>query len=183
MNMELDITSKTQKAARTLHLNAEQLAFADLIAVGWPTEDAWAVAIRKGATWNRKAQQDAQEALMKNEGVQQRIDEIQSVLAQKQTDRIREKMKEDKRGLLERATNKEQKLIELQTLIENGGLKPGSTEYNKINDQIIQVSQMKKDDIKTEDNTKHFFLPVNYPTACENCLIHLNNLDKKNKSL
>lgn len=179
--MDLDITSKTQKTARQFHINAEQLAFADLVAVGWPIEDAWAVAIRKGATWNRKAQLEAQETLLKNEGVQQRIDDVQSVLAQKQTDRIREKMSEDKRGLLERATNKEQKLIELQTLIENGGLKPGSTEYNKINDQIIQVSQMKKDDIKTEDNTKHFFLPVNYPTSCENCIIHLNGLDKKHK--
>jgi hypothetical protein len=179
--MDLDITSKTQKTARQFHINAEQLAFADLVAVGWPIEDAWTVAIRKGATWNRKAQQEAQETLLKNEGVQQRIDDVQSVLAQKQTDRIREKMSEDKKGLLERATNKEQKLIELQTLIENGGLKPGSTEYNKINDQIIQVSQMKKDDIKTEDNTKHFFLPVNYPTSCENCIIHLNGLDKKHK--
>ena len=179
--MDLDITSKTQKTARQFHINAEQLAFADLVAVGWPIEDAWAVAIRKGATWNRKAQQEAQETLLKNEDVQQRIDDVQSVLAQKQTDRIREKMSEDKKGLLERATNKEQKLIELQTLIENGGLKPGSTEYNKINDQIIQVSQMKKDDIKTEDNTKHFFLPVNYPTSCENCIIHLNGLDKKHK--
>ena len=120
--MDLDITSKTQKTARQFHINAEQLAFADLVAVGWPIEDAWAVAIRKGATWNRKAQQEAQETLLKNEGVQQRIDDVQSVLAQKQTDRIREKMSEDKKGLLERATNKEQKLIELQTLIENGGL-------------------------------------------------------------
>lgn len=179
--MDLDITSKTQKTARQFRLNAEQLAFADLMAIGWPIEDAWAVAIRKGATWNRKAQQEAQEALFKSEGVQQRIDEVKSVLAQKQTERIREKMSEDKKGLLERATNKEKKLIELQTLIEEGGLKPGSTEYNKINDQIIQISQMKKDDIKTEDNTKHYYLPANYPTSCEDCIFHLNGLDRKFK--
>ena len=39
--MDLDITSKTQKTARQFHINAEQLAFADLVAVGWPIEDAW----------------------------------------------------------------------------------------------------------------------------------------------
>ena len=49
-------------------------------------------------------------------------------------------------------------------------LKPGSTEYNKVNDQIINISRMKQNEVKTDDKTIHYYLPVSYPTGCHDCL-------------
>lgn len=179
--MEAEVSIKTQKKARSLRLTPEQLAFADLVAVGWPPEDAWAVAMRIGATWEKRALKEEREGLLQKEGVVARIDEVKSELSKKQAEEIKEIVKTDRKGILERATDKTHKIIELQALIEGGKLRPGSIEYNKINDQIIQITQMKKEDLRTEDNTKHFFLPVNYPTKCEDCLIYLNNKGYRKK--
>lgn len=176
--MEIDITSKTSRKARLLKLSAEQFAFADLVATGWPEEDAWAVTMRTGMTWNRKALKDEQDKLLATDGVKQRIAEVKNMLSQEQAERLQAKMNEAPKQILERATNKEKKLIELQTLLENGGLQPGSSEYNKINDQIIQVSQMKKDEIKTVDTTILHFLPVHYPLSCKDCLLNPENRRK-----
>jgi len=166
--MDIDVSSKLNKIARQYKLTPEQLAFADLVTQGWPEEDAWAVAIRKGATWNRTALKAEVAKLLASEPVQQRIAENKKVLQQSEIDKIQQKMKDNADELLEQATNKEKKLIELQTILQD--LKPGSTEYNKVNDQIINISRMKQNEVKTDDKTVHYYLPVSYPTGCQDCL-------------
>jgi len=166
--MDIDVSSKLNKTARQYKLTPEQLAFADLVSQGWPEEDAWAVAIRKGATWNRQALKDEVAKLLASEAVQKRIAENKDVLQQSQIEQIQQEMKDNADELLEMATNKEKKLIELQTILKK--LKPGSTEYNKVNDQIINISRMKQNEVKTDDKTIHYYLPVNYPTGCNDCL-------------
>lgn len=166
--MDIDVSSKLNKVARQYKLTPEQLAFADLVTQGWPEEDAWAVAIRKGATWNRTALKAEVAKLLASEPVQQRIAENKKVLQQTEIDKIQQEMKDNADELLEQATNKEKKLIELQTILQN--LKPGSTEYNKVNDQIINISRMKQNEVKTDDKTIHYYLPVSYPKGCQDCL-------------
>lgn len=167
--MDITVSSKLNKTARSFKLTPEQLAFADLVTQGWPEEDAWAVAIRKGATWNRAALKDEVAKLLANESVQQRIAENKEVLRRAQIEKIQQDMKDNADDLLELATNKEKKLIELQSILKD--LKPGSTEYNKVNDQIINISRMKQNEVKTDDKTIHYYLPVNYPTGCHDCLL------------
>ena len=168
--MAIDVSSKLNKIARGYKLTPEQLAFADLVTLGWPEEDAWAVSIRTGAaTWNRTAFKDEVAKLLATEAVQQRISENKEILRQSQIDRIQQDMKDNQDELLELATNKEKKLIELQSILKN--LKPGSTEYNKVNDQIINISRMKQNEVKTDDKTIHYYLPVAYPTGCQDCLL------------
>lgn len=167
--MAIDVSAKLNKIARGYKLTPEQLAFADLITQGWPEEDAWAVAIRTGATWNRAALKSEVAKLLASEAVQQRIAENKEVLRKAQVERIQQDMKDNADELLELATNKEKKLIELQTILKD--LKPGSTEYNKVNDQIINISRMKQNEVKTDDKTIHYYLPVNYPTGCQDCLL------------
>lgn len=166
--MDIDVSSKLNKIARQYKLTPEQLAFSDLVSQGWPEEDAWAVAIRKGSTWNRAALKAEVAKLLASEQVQQRIAENKDVLQQSQIDKIQQEMKDNADELLEMATNKEKKLIELQTILSK--LKPGSTEYNKVNDQIINISRMKQNEVKTDDKTIHYYLPVSYPTGCHDCL-------------
>ena len=167
--MDVTVSAKTSKLARSLNLTPEKMAFADLVTQGWPEEDAYAVAIRTGmATWNRAAIKDEVAKLLASEAVQQRIAANKQVLRESQVKRIQKDMKDNADELLELATNKEKKLIELQTILKD--LKPGSTEYNKVNDQIINISRMKQNEVKTDDKTVHYYLPVSYPTGCQNCL-------------
>lgn len=167
--MAVEVSSKLNKIARNYKLSPEQLAFADLVTQGWPEEDAWAVAIRTGvSTWNRTALKAEVAKLLASESVKQRIAENKEILRQSQIDRIQKDMRDNQDELLELATNKEKKLIELQSILKN--LKPGSTEYNKVNDQIINISRMKQNEVKTDDKTIHYYLPVNYPTGCQDCL-------------
>ena len=167
--MDVTVSAKISKLARSLNLTPEKMAFADLVTQGWPEEDAYAVAIRTGmATWNRTAIKSEVAKLLASEAVQQRIAENKEVLRKNQIERVQKDMKENADELLELATNKEKKLIELQTILQD--LKPGSSEYNKINDQIINISRMKQNEVKTDDKTIHYYLPVSYPTGCQDCL-------------
>lgn len=172
--MEVTVSQKTARQARAYKLTPEQLAFADLVALGWPEEDAWAVAIRTGVTWTKSALKDEINKLASADNTQRRIAEDQQMLRKSEIDKIKSKIEAESDEILERATNKELKLIELQTILE--GLKPGSSEFNKINDQIFAITQMKKDEVKTDEKTVHYYLPVSYPTSCEDCLF--SNCDK-----
>lgn len=167
--MGVTVSSKTSKLARSLGLTPEQLAFADLITQGWPDEDAYAMTIRTGmATWNRAAIKDEVARVLALEAVQKRITTNKEVLRESQVKKIQKEMKDNEDKLLELATNKEKKLVELQTILNT--LTPGSTEYNKINDQIINISRMKQNEVKTDDKTIHYYLPVSYPNGCSDCL-------------
>jgi len=178
--MEIIATTKLQKLAKSYKLSPEQLAFADLLSLGWEEEDAWAIAMRIGTTWTKKALKEEIDKLKENEGTQRRIEENKKTLKKAEIKKIKSKMDAQAEAILERATNKEMKLIELQTILED--LKPGSPEYNKINDQIFTITQMKKDEVKTDEKTIHYFLPVNYPTGCQDCLYEKCNSCKFKKA-
>lgn len=175
--MEVNVSSKISKTARSYKLTPEQMAFADLVTQGWPEEDAWAMTIRTGATWNRAALKDEVARLLATDAIQQRIADNKETIRQSQIDKIQKDIQDNSEILLEKATNKEKKLIELQRILED--LKPGSTEYNKVNDQIINISRMKQNEVKTDDNTIHYYLPINYPTSCEDCLLNKKRKPKK----
>lgn len=175
--MEVNVSSKISKTARSYKLTPEQMAFADLVTQGWPEEDAWAMTIRTGATWNRAALKDEVARLLATDAIQQRIADNKETIRQSQIDKIQKDIQDNSDILLEKATNKEKKLIELQRILED--LKPGSTEYNKVNDQIINISRMKQNEVKTDDNTIHYYLPINYPTSCEDCLFNKKRKPKK----
>lgn len=165
--MDIEVTNSTTKTARMYKLAPEELAFADLLALGWEQEDAWAVAIRKGVTWTKKAKKEAIAQLSEHEGVKKRIGDVTGLLAQKRDEATRYDAGGEAKALLERATNKETKIIELQAKLESTR---DTSEWLKINQQIIDVTRMKQEEVKRDDDTIHHFLPVQYPTGCQDCL-------------
>lgn len=175
--MDIEVTSKTSKKARQYKLKPEELGFADLVAVGWEPEDAWNCAIRQGATWNRAARKAAIEELLSKEGVSQRIDETKSVLSMNQIESIKNASEEERKALLDLATSKEEMLMSLQESL--GKQVVGSSEWIQTKKLIIDVTRMKNEEVKKEDNTVHHFLPIDYPRSCENCLLN----PKNNKTL
>jgi hypothetical protein len=162
--MGIEVSQKTAKLCKSIGLTAEQMAFADLVAVGWEPKDAYFVVFRKGMTWVKKALKEEVMKLAASENVSKRIKATRRNVDEQGMSIDASAADE----LLERATNKEKKLIKLQQILE--ALPEGSKEYNKINDQIFAITQMKKDEVIIEDKTVHYHLPVNYPTGCQDCL-------------
>lgn len=166
--MDVELSQKTERLCKSLKLTPEQMAFADLCATGWDQTDAYIIAFRRGTTWVKKALKNEVEKLLEYEPVKNRIDETRSVLSQRQKDAIMSATKKEANTIIEAAMSKEKMLYELQTA-KTEKVK-GSKEWIEINKMIIDVTRMKQDDVQTENNTVHYYLPVHYPTGCQDCL-------------
>lgn len=166
--MELEVSQKTAKICKSLKLSPEELAFADLCACGWEPTDAFIVAFHKGSTWIKRALKDEVQKLLDNVNVKNRIDETQSVLSQRQKESVKNTAKKEMSTIVDTAMSKEKMLFDLQTA--KSTMVPGSREWLDINKLIVDVTRMKQDEVQTENNTIHHFLPVQYPTGCHDCL-------------
>lgn len=166
--MELELSQKTEKLCKVLKMSAEALAFADLCAVGWEPTDAYIVAFRKGATWIKKALKGEVEKLLQTQPIQDRIDETRNVLSQRQKEAISQTSKKERNAVVDTAMSKEQMLFDLQTAKLN--MQVGSKEWLDTNKLIVDVTRMKQDEVVNEESTIHHFLPVHYPTGCQDCL-------------
>ena len=171
--MDIEVSSKTTKLSRQYKLSPEQLAFADLCAVGWEPEDAWAVAIRKGVTWTKKARKDAITDLTNEPAVAERIADVKAILRKDQIEAVKKISSNDRQDIINSAMSKEQMLFDLQEALAN--LPRGSKEWIDIKKMIVDVTRMKQDEVKDDNNTIHHYLPVNYPVSCEYCLINPKN--------
>lgn len=156
------------KLYRALKLTPESLAFADMCSLGWEPVDAYIVAFRKGATWIKKALKEEVDKLYNSEPVQSRIAENRRVLTERQKEAVKQTAKKERNVIVDSAMSKEQMLYDLQTAVV--GMTPGSKEWLDTKKLIVDVTRMKQDEVQTENNTIHHFLPVHYPTGCQDCL-------------
>lgn len=166
--MDFVLSQKTEKICKHLKLTSEQLAFSDLVAVGWEPSDAYIMAFRKGATWVKKALKDEVEKLLTQQSIKDRIAETKKVLSERQKEAIKQTSKKERNGVVDTAMSKEQMLYDLQ--LAKASLSPGSKEWIDINKLIVDVTRMKQDEVVNEESTIHHYLPVHYPTGCQDCL-------------
>ena len=166
--MELEVSQKTEKLCKSLKLSPEELAFADLCSLGWEPSDAYIVAFHQGSTWVKRALKNEVERLLALESVKNRMDENRNVLSNRQKESIRNTTNKERSEIIESATSKEQMLYDLQTA--KRGMAIGSKEWIDINKMIVDVTRMKQDEVQTENTTIRHFLPVQYPTGCQDCL-------------
>lgn len=166
--MDVKVSTKASKLAKQFGLSPEQLAFADLLAVGWQSDDAWAVAIRTGVTWTKTYLKSEIDKLAKNEKVQSRVKEVRNILTVRQKEQVAKATKSERDHVIASAMSKEQMLFDLQTALT--GMAAGSKEWLDTKKMIIDVTRMKQDEVQKDDNTIHYHLPVHYPTGCKDCL-------------
>lgn len=166
--MEFELSQKTEKVCKSLKLTAEQLVFSDLLAVGWEPCDAYIMAFRKGSTWTKRALKEEVEKVSNAQEVKNRISETKKVLSERQKEAIKQTSKKDRDTVVDTAMSKEQMLYDLQ--LAKANLHAGTKEWIDINKLIVDVTRMKQDEVSQDDNTVHFFLPVKYPTGCQDCL-------------
>lgn len=165
---EIIFTQTFQRKAAGYGLkDARYLCYAAMRAAGIGINDAWNLTFQNaGLTWDKNRLKAEQQKLENLEGVQQFISELKKERENKS--QIDEISADD----LAKATSKEKILSDL--LKARNLTKPSSKEWIDITSKIADYARIKQDEIKEEDTTIHYYLPVNYPKTCKDCLLWQN---------
>ena len=163
------------KQAKQLKMaSPEYKIYADLRAAGNAMRDSWAIAFQgKGFNWPKETLEREMNKLESLESVQTRIAEVQGKKVKN------ENADELSPEELAKATSKEQILTEL--VIARRRMKEGTKEWTEQTRLIAEYTRIKQDDLQTEDSTRHFYLPINYPTGKNDCILFKNGLCKGGK--
>lgn len=156
------------KQAKQLKMaSPEYKIYADLRAAGNAMRDSWAIAFQgKGFNWPKETLEREMNKLESLESVQKRIAEVQGKKAKN------ENADELTQEELIKATSKEEILRNL--VIAQRKQKFGSPEWQKTTAMIADYSKIKQDEIDTENNVIHYFIPLSMPRCCEDCIIFKN---------
>lgn len=162
----------TYKKAKALKMkDPRYYIYASLRGSGMSMRDSWAIAFQGyGFNWPKGELEREMNKLESLESVQNRIAEVQGKKAKN------ENAEELSPEELAKATSKEQILKDL--VLAQRKAKYGSPEWLKIVASIAEYNKIKQDEIQTEDTTCHFYLPVNYPTGKNDCILFKNGLCK-----
>lgn len=145
----------------------EYKIYADLRAAGNAMRDSWAIAFQGyGFNWPKETLEREMNKLESLESVQKRIAEVQGKKAKN------ENADELSAEELAKATSKEQILKDL--VLAQRKAKYGSPEWLKIVASIADYNKIKQDEIDTENNVVHYYIPLSMPRCCEDCIIFKN---------
>ena len=145
----------------------EYKIYADLRAAGNAMRDSWAIAFQGyGFNWPKETFERELNKLESLESVQKRIAEVQGKKVKN------ENSDELTQEELIKATSKEEILRNL--VIAQRKQKFGSPEWQKTTAMIADYSKIKQDEIDTESNVIHYFIPLSMPRCCEDCIIFKN---------
>lgn len=148
--------------------------YASLRGSGMSIRDSWAIAFQgEGFNWPKDTLEREMNKLESLESVQTRIAEVQGKKAKNES--ADELSPEE----LAKATSKEQILTDL--VIARRRMKEGTKEWTGQTRLIAEYARIKQDELQTEDSTVHFYLPINYPTGKDDCLLFKNGLCKGGK--
>lgn len=156
------------KQAKQLKMaSPEYKIYADLRAAGNAMRDSWAIAFQGyGFNWPKDTLEREMNKLESLESVQKRIAEVQGKKAKN------ENSDELTQEELIKATSKEEILRNL--VIAQRKQKFGSPEWQKTTAMIADYSKIKQDEIDTENNVVHYYIPLSMPRCCEDCIIFKN---------
>lgn len=156
------------KQAKQLKMaSPEYKIYADLRAAGNAMRDSWAIAFQGyGFNWPKETLEREMNKLESLESVQKRIAEVQGKKAKN------EDAEELSPEELAKATSKEQILKDL--VLAQRKAKYGSPEWLKIVASIADYNKIKQDEIDTENNVVHYYIPLSMPRCCEDCIIFKN---------
>ena len=158
----------TYKKAKALGMkDPRYYIYASLRGSGMPMRDCWAISFQgEGFNWTKDVLEREMNKLESLESVQKRIAEVQG---KKSKNENADELSPEE---LAKATSKEQILKDL--VLAQRKAKYGSPEWLKIVASIADYNKIKQDEIDTESTTCHFYLPVDYPSDCQSCLIFKN---------
>lgn len=158
----------TYKKAKALGMkDPRYYIYASLRGSGMPIRDCWAISFQgEGFNWTKDVLEREMNKLESLESVQKRIAEVQGKKAKN------ENSDELTQEELIKATSKEEILRNL--VIAQRKQKFGSPEWQKTTAMIADYSKIKQDEIDTENNVVHYYIPLSMPRCCEDCIIFKN---------
>lgn len=177
MKSEFNYPQKLVKEASLYKLNPDELAISDLVSCGWPSDVAFRLIYRVGASWLPEAVKKEAKAVSSTEGFRKRSRENRARVVE--ADRVKaEEAKspvnvesEDDKSMLE-SVSKENMLLDL--VKARTKMVVGSKDWLDVNKMIADITRMKQDEVKTEDTTIHFYLPL----KCHQCALYIQNKKK-----
>lgn len=141
--------------------------YASLRGSGMSMRDSWAIAFQGyGFNWPKGELEREMNKLESLESVQNRIAEVQG---KKTKNESADELSPEE---LAKATSKEQILKDL--VLAQRKAKYGSPEWLKIVASIADYNKIKQDEIDTENNVVHYYIPLSMPRCCEDCIIFKN---------
>ena len=160
----------TYKKAKALGMkDPRYYIYASLRGPGMPTTDSWAIAFQGfGFNWAKNVLEREMNTLESLESVQKRIAEVQG---KKSKNESADELSPEE---LAKATSKEQILTDL--VIARRRMKEGTKEWTEQTRLIAEYARIKQDELQTEDSTVHFFLPCDFPTGKNDCVVFENGL-------
>lgn len=161
--MRFTFSKKTQRRAASYSLTPNELAFIDLVACGWDLQDAYLLTMDEGYEWTANAIDTAARELKARLEAKKRVSDIRASFTPKETKTRSNDEDED----ITKALSKEAMLRDLY--LARKKMTPGSKDWLDTNKMIADITRMKQEEIKTEDNTVHFFLPL----TCNKCSLYI----------
>lgn len=137
----------------------EDLMYADLRRAGWDKADAFYAAYRHlYSGYKINEQKRIMNQLENDPNIKRRMNGTEG--------------KAIPLSELAKETSKEKILSDL--VMARKRMREGTKEWAETTKMIADYAKIKQDEIKTDDKPIRYFLPVNYPTSCKNCLIFQN---------
>ena len=158
----------TYKKAKALGMkDPRYYIYASLRGSGMPMRDCWAISFQgEGFNWTKDVLEREMNKLESLDSVQKRIAEVQGKKAKNENS---EELTQEE---LIKATSKEEILRNL--VIAQRKQKFGSPEWQKTTAMIADYSKIKQDEIDTESNVVHYYIPLSMPRCCDDCIIFKN---------
>lgn len=178
--MDGEITGYTlsvdiRKKAKALGMkDVRYYIYASLRGTGVSAKDAWSIAFQgQGLNWDKATLEREMNKLEALASVQKRMADIKGKRAENATGELTQEE-------LIKATSKEEILRNL--VIAQRRQELGSPEWQKTTAMIADYSKIKQDEIDTENNVIHYYLPLSMPRTCAECVLFKNgqaDLQKK----
>ena len=161
-----NLTADLIRKSRTYGMaDVHYMIYADLRACGWTMRNAWMVAFNgQGTSWAKDMLEKEMNRLESLESVQKRIEEVTGGRTSDKEELTPEE--------LAKATSKEKILSDL--VIAQRRQKQGSPDWLKTTALIADYNKIKQDEIDTENNVVHYYIPLSMPRCCEDCIIFKN---------
>lgn len=177
MKSEFNYPQKIVKEAALYKLNPDELAIADLVSSGWASDVAFRLIYRVGASWLPEVVKREARTIMAKEGVKMRMKDNRARITEADKAKAEEGKKpvniddEEDKAMLE-SVSKENMLLDL--VKARTKMTVGSKDWLDVNKMIADLTRMKQDEVKTEDTTVHFYLPI----KCHQCSLYIKNKKK-----
>lgn len=162
--MSILFSKKTRSVADSYSITPEELVYADLLASNWDMVDAYLVAFGN-LSWTKEAIKKSAREIAAKIGVKKRIRELKHGELNDMAKNASEEPKKDEIDVID-ALSKEQMLKDLY--LARKKMTPGSKDWLDVNKLIADITRMKQEEVKKEDNTVNYFLPL----TCEHCSLY-----------